>query len=65
MIGGLAPSLDTKRKESIYISAVAGMYIHERKRFMALLPDATTRPYKKLVGFRKWEDDSVLLSDKS
>jgi hypothetical protein len=26
---------------------------------MALLPDDTTAPYKKLVGFRKWEDDSV------
>jgi len=40
------------------------MYIREGRRFMSLLPDDTTRPYKKLVGFRKWEDDSVLLSDK-
>ena len=32
---------------------------------MALLADDTTRLYKKLAGFRKWEDDSVLLSDKS
>ena len=41
------------------------MYIREGKKFMALLPDDTTGPYKKLVGFRKWEEDSVLLSDKS
>jgi len=41
------------------------MYIPEWKRFMALLPDDTTLSYKKLVGFRKWEDDSALLSGKS
>jgi hypothetical protein len=32
---------------------------------MALLPHDTMGPYKKLVAFRKWEDDPVLLSDKS
>jgi hypothetical protein len=49
----------------LYRCRCGDTYIREGKRFMALLPDDTTRPYKKLVGFRKWEDDSVLLSDKS
>ena len=49
----------------LYKCRCGDMYIREGKRFTVLLPDDTTRPYKKLVGFRKWEDDSVLLSDKS
>jgi hypothetical protein len=49
----------------LYRCRCGDMYLREGKRFMALLPDDTTRPYKKLVGFRKWEDDSVLLSDNS
>ena len=49
----------------LYGCRCGDMYIREGKRFMALLPDDTTLPYKKLVGFRKWEDDSALLSDKS
>ena len=32
-------------------------YVRERKRFMKVLSDGTKRPYKKLVGFRKWADD--------
>jgi len=34
------------------------VYIREGKRFMELLPDDTLRPYKKLIAFRKWADDS-------
>jgi hypothetical protein len=49
----------------LYRCSCGDMYIREGKRFMSLLPDDTTRPYKKLVGFRKWEDDSGLLSDES
>jgi len=49
----------------LYRCRCGDMYIRAGKRFMALLPDDTARPYKKLVGFRKWEDDSVLLSDES
>lgn len=49
----------------LYRCRCGDMYIREGKRFMALLPDDTTLPYKKLVGFRRWEDDSALLSDKS
>jgi hypothetical protein len=32
-------------------------YVREGKRFMEVLPDGTKRPYKKLIGFRKWADD--------
>ena len=32
-------------------------YVRVGKRFMKLLPDGERRPYKKLTGFRKWEDD--------
>jgi hypothetical protein len=49
----------------LYRCRCGDMYIREGKRFISLLPDDTTRPYKKLVGFRKWEDDSGLLSDES
>jgi hypothetical protein len=32
-------------------------YVRQGNRFMEVLPDGTKRPYKKLVGFRKWADD--------
>ena len=32
-------------------------YICEGKKFLEILPDGTKRPYKKLIGFRKWADD--------
>jgi hypothetical protein len=32
-------------------------YIRQGRRLMELLPDGTKRPYKKLIGFRKWADD--------
>src|SRR6266481_908958 len=43
----------------LYRCRCRDIYIREGKRFMALLADDTTRLYKKLAGFRKWEDDSV------
>jgi hypothetical protein len=33
-------------------------YIREGKRFMEILSDGTKCPYKKLIGFRKWTDDT-------
>lgn len=32
-------------------------YIRVGKKFLEVLPDKQTRPYKKLVGFRRWTDD--------
>lgn len=32
-------------------------YIRRGKRFLEVLPDGTARPYKRLIGFRKWADD--------
>src|SRR5882762_5454810 len=37
--------------------ACGDMYVRKGTRFMELLPDDTRRPYKRLVGFRKWVDD--------
>jgi hypothetical protein len=42
----------------LYKCKCGDTYIREGKRFMVLLPDDTRRPYKKLLGFRKWVDDS-------
>jgi hypothetical protein len=33
-------------------------YLRKGKKFLELLPDGTRRPYKMLVGFRQWADDS-------
>jgi len=35
-------------------------YVRDGKRFMEVVsfPDGPLRPYKKLIGFRKWTDDS-------
>jgi hypothetical protein len=40
-----------------YKCACGDQYIRKRNRFIEVLPDGTKRPYKKLVGFRKWADD--------
>lgn len=32
-------------------------YVRRGKRFMHVLANGTEAPYKKLIGFRKWEDD--------
>ena len=42
----------------LYRCACGDMYVREGTRFMELLTDDTRRPYKRLVGFRKWADDS-------
>jgi hypothetical protein len=42
----------------LYKCRCGDTYIREGKKFMELLPDDTQRPYKKLVSFRKWIDDS-------
>jgi hypothetical protein len=33
-------------------------YVRKGERFMLLLPEGITIPYKRLVGFRKWADES-------
>jgi hypothetical protein len=43
----------------LYRCACGDLYVRQGRRFMELLPDDTRRPYKRLVGFRKWQDDSV------
>jgi hypothetical protein len=43
----------------LYRCACGEMYIRKGKRFTELLPDDTHRPYKRLVGFRKWADESA------
>lgn len=47
-----------KRGNYLYKCACGDMYVRQGTRFMELLPDDTRRPYKRLVGFRKWADDS-------
>ncbi len=42
----------------LYRCACGDMYVRQGTRFMELLADDTRRPYKRLVGFRKWADDS-------
>ena len=32
-------------------------YLRKGKKFLLLLSDGTSRPYKVLIGFRKWVDD--------
>ena len=41
-----------------YKCACGDIYIRNGARFMELLPDGTRRPYKRLVDFREWADDS-------
>ena len=54
-----------------YSCRCGDQYLRRGKRFMEFIPEAvappspwvniskgTTRPYKKLVGFRKWADDT-------
>jgi hypothetical protein len=43
----------------LYKCRCGDLYMREGKRFMELLQDDTRRPYKKLVAFRKWADDSA------
>lgn len=33
-------------------------YVRHGRRFMVLSPEGAKHPYKKLIGFRKWIDDS-------
>ena len=40
-----------------YMCSCGDEHIFDGNRFMEVLPDGTKRPYKKLVGFRKWADD--------
>ena len=42
-----------------YKCACGDVYIRKGTRFMELLPDGTRRPYKRLVSFRQWADDSL------
>ena len=42
----------------LYKCRCGDTYIREGKRFMELVADDTLRSYKKLIGFRKWADDS-------
>jgi hypothetical protein len=43
----------------LYKCACGDIYVRQGTRFMELLPDGTRRPYKRLVGFRRWPDDSA------
>jgi hypothetical protein len=40
-----------------YKCACGDQYVRQGKKFMELLGNGTTRPYKRLVGFRHWADD--------
>jgi hypothetical protein len=44
----------------IYRCSCGDKYIFKtkEKQFVEILSDGTERPYKKLVGFRKWADDT-------
>ena len=40
-----------------YTCRCGDKYVRDGKRFMKLLPDGETRPYKMLAGFREWSDE--------
>ena len=40
-----------------YKCGCGDQYVRRGNRFMEFLSDGTTRPYKKLVGLRKWADE--------
>jgi len=44
----------------LYKCNCGDQYLRQGKKFLELLPDGTSRPFKRLVGFRKWGDDRVL-----
>ena len=49
----------------LYKCRCGDFYLREGKRFMRLLEGDTLSPYKRLVAFRKWADDSDPLQPRS
>ncbi len=39
------------------------VYVRKGKQFMVCFPDGSRQTYKKLSGFRRWEDDLPLESN--
>jgi hypothetical protein len=41
-----------------YVCQCGGQYLRRGKQFMTLASDRQPHPYKKLIGFRKWTNDT-------
>lgn len=48
-----------------YVCRCGDLYIRQGTRFMQILPNGKKMPYKRLTGFRKWENDLDVHEDRS